>query len=128
MRLSLRADFSNATDLADDLVQKGLSFREAHEVVGFLVKRCLKLKIGLEDLSLAQLSESHALFDSTSLMKVSHDAVMRARNSDGGTSPKAVLAQILKAERSIGLNWLRAREIQRVKPIVCFCMSQEEEA
>ncbi len=101
MQNALKADFSNATDLADDLVQKGISFREAHEVVGQLVQKCLKLNIGLEELSLAQLKESHSLFDQVSLDKTSHFAVLKARNSEGGTSPEAVLKQILKAEQSL---------------------------
>ncbi len=101
MRASLKADFSNATNLADDLVQKGISFREAHEVVGAIVQKCIKLQVGLEDLSLSQLREGHSLFDQNSLDKVSHDAVLRARNSEGGTSPTAVAEQILKAERAL---------------------------
>ncbi len=98
MKASLKADFSNATDLADDLVQKGMSFREAHEVVGHLVQKCIRLAIGLEDLSLIQLQEAHKLFDQKSLEKLSHTAVMNARTSEGGTSPAAVRQQIAKAE------------------------------
>lgn len=98
MLASLRSDFSNATDLADDLVQKGMSFREAHEIVGALVQKCIKMGIGLEDINLAQLQECHKLFDQKSLSKLSHEAVMNARNSEGGASPNAVLAQIVKAQ------------------------------
>ncbi len=41
MRQSAEQGFSNATDLADYLVTRGLPFREAHEVVGRLVLSCL---------------------------------------------------------------------------------------
>ncbi len=101
MSQALRQDFSNATDLADDLVEKGLSFREAHEVIGLLVQSCLKQKIGLEDLSLDQLKKAHTLFDEKSKTKLTHIAVMKARTSEGGTSPQAVQAQIKKAKLKI---------------------------
>lgn len=101
MSAALKKDFSNATDLADDLVEKGLSFREAHEVIGQLVQSCLKKGIGLEDLSLNELKSAHALFDSKSVAKLSHIAVMKARTSEGGTAPAAVLEQIKKAKKSL---------------------------
>ena len=97
MNLALRKDFSNATDLADDLVEKGLSFREAHEVIGQLVQSCIKQGIGLEDLSVDQLKKSHTLFDEKSKAKALHKAVMMARTSEGGTSPASVKEQIKKA-------------------------------
>lgn len=101
MQAALKRDFSNATDLADDLVEKGLSFREAHEVIGQLVQSCLKQGLGLEDLTLDQLKKIHKLFDQKSLEKVSHVAVLMARTSEGGTSPLAVLEQLQKARLSI---------------------------
>ncbi len=97
MRASLKADFSNATDLADDLVEKGMSFREAHEVVGHVVQKCIAMNKGLEDMTLEELKASHQLFDQKTLGKLNHLSVMKARNSEGGTSPQAVEAQIQKA-------------------------------
>ncbi len=101
MSAALKKDFSNATDLADDLVEKGLSFREAHEVIGLLVQGCLKKGIGLEDLTIDELKKAHTLFDSKSIAKVSHIAVMKARTSEGGTAPAAVLEQIKKAKQTL---------------------------
>lgn len=103
MRESLRKDFSNATDLADDLVEKGLSFREAHEVVGRLVQTCLSAGKGLEDLTLAELKATHILFNETTLAKIPHLQVMKARSSQGGTSPEAVRAQLQLAEMTLTL-------------------------
>jgi argininosuccinate lyase len=101
MAAALRSDFSNATDLADDLVVKGLSFREAHEVVGHLVQKCLAAGKGLEDLTLAELQSAHGLFDAATVAKVSHRAVMNARTSEGGTGRAAVVAQIAKAKSAL---------------------------
>jgi argininosuccinate lyase len=97
MTVALKSDFSNATDLADDLVEKGLSFREAHEVVGQLVQTCLKSAKGLEDLGLQELKNAHKLFDEKSLRKIPHLEVMKARKSEGGTAPSVVLDQLKQA-------------------------------
>ncbi|MCM2352932.1 MAG: argininosuccinate lyase [Pseudobdellovibrio sp.] len=98
MKKSLAGDFSNATDLADDLVKKGLPFREAHEVIGRTVQYCIKNKIALEQISLNELKALHPLFDEASLAILPHLAVMQARHSQGGTSPKAVAVQLEQAK------------------------------
>ena len=40
LRQATAGDFSTATDLADYLVRTGMPFREAHEVVGRIVRHC----------------------------------------------------------------------------------------
>lgn len=98
MAFALAGDFSNATDLADDLVLKGLSFREAHEIVGNMVRACIQQQKGLENLTLDELKKFHPLFDEVTFKKIPHTAVLNARTSAGGTSPAAVLEQIKKAK------------------------------
>jgi argininosuccinate lyase len=97
MKASLRGDFSNATDLADDLAKKGLPFREAHEVIGRIVRHCIDNNVALEDLELKDLKSFHPLFDEGALKILPHAAVMHARTSRGGTSPSAVKFQIERA-------------------------------
>lgn len=106
MSAVLKKDFSNATDLADDLVEKGMSFREAHEVVGGIVQFCLQAGRGLEDLSLQELQRHHSSFAEDTLSKLSHAAVMRARKSEGGTAPDAVLSQLKKAAEVLKIELL----------------------
>jgi argininosuccinate lyase len=101
MRASLVGDFSNATDLADDLARKGVPFREGHEVVGHVVRRCMNLKVKLEDLSVDDLKQIDPRFDAESKRILSHRSVMNARTSEGGTSPTAVAQQIEKAEAKL---------------------------
>lgn len=101
MAAALKGDFSNATDLADDLVLKGLPFREAHEIIGKVVSFCLQNQVILENISLKQLQEFSPLFDQVSIEKLPHLSVLRARTSEGGTSPSAVLAQIEKAKTRV---------------------------
>lgn len=99
MKKSLRGDLSNATDLADDLVRKGLPFRQAHEVTGKVVNHCLKNNVILEDMTLDELKVFSSLFDEQSLKALPHLSVMKARTSEGGTSSVAVQAQIQKAKQ-----------------------------
>lgn len=104
MAASLKGDASNATDLADYLAKKGLPFREAHEVVGRVVRFSIAQKCPIEDMSLAQLKEFHPLFDQEVLTVVKHLEVMKARTSFGGTGPSAVQVQINNAKNILQKN------------------------
>ncbi len=98
MAETLKGDFSNATDLADDLAEKGVAFRDAHEIVGRVVRFCLTEGRALEDLTLDDLRAFHPAFDEKTLQKLQHISVMRSRLSRGGTAPKVVLEQIERAK------------------------------
>ncbi len=98
MEQKVQGDFSNATDLADDLVVKGLSFREAHEVVGGIVKHCLSRKCSIEDLTLSDLQRFSPLFRGDIVEKVKPKAVLESRTSRGGTGSNVVLEQIQMAK------------------------------
>ncbi len=91
---AMRHDFSAATDLADYLAKKGLPFRQAHEVVGKIVRTCLDRQIALIDIDLATLKEHSEYFEQDALTCLFPRSVVGARNSRGGTSPVAVAQQI----------------------------------
>lgn len=63
LEAAVGSDFSNATDVADYLVAKGVPFREAYQLVGGLVKTCLKEGILLRDLPLERWQQLHPAFD-----------------------------------------------------------------
>lgn len=102
MKKSLQVDFSNATDLADYLVTRSLSFREAHEVVGRIVQFCLKENRSLQSLQIQEFQTFHPAFEESLLGKITPQAVLKARTSEGGTSPDRVREQIDLAQRSLG--------------------------
>jgi argininosuccinate lyase len=102
MAASMKADFSNATELADYLAEKGMPFRQAHEVSGKTVRYCMKNGKGIEDLSLAELKAIDPGFENDVLPKLTHLAAMKARKSEGGTGVSAVEAQIALAEKALG--------------------------
>lgn len=99
MLQAVLGDASNATDLADFLARKGMPFREAHEVVGRLVKHSLSTQKALESMTLSELKSMSELFDESAIEALKPLNVVRARTSEGGTSPVAVQKQILKAKQ-----------------------------
>jgi argininosuccinate lyase len=105
MLKSAKEGFTNATDLADYLVGKGLPFRDAHHVSGTLVKKCIKEKKSLEDLSLEELRRESALFDSDVYQAISLSACVSRRSLRGGPAPEAVDNSIETAEA-----WLAAEK------------------
>ncbi|WP_043930910.1 argininosuccinate lyase [Bacillus sp. EB01] len=98
MRKALNEDFSNATDIADYLVTKGLPFRQAHEVIGKIVLYCIQNKKYLLDLSIEEYMEFNELFHSDIYKILTPEHVAGARNSYGGTSPAQVAKQIALAK------------------------------
>lgn len=114
MREALAGDFSNATDLADALVRKGIPFRQAHEVVGKIVVHCLSAGRTLESLSGEELREFHPDFSDEVVTILPHEAVMAARNSMGGTSPERVDEQIDTARELHSLQRPRETDSPRI--------------
>jgi len=92
--------FILATDYADYLTRKGLPFREAHHIVGALVKQCESEDKGLAALTLAELKSHHKLFEKDAVgMTVAR--ALESRDVPGGTAPKRVVAAIAEARQRI---------------------------
>lgn len=98
---TVEEDFSNATELADYLVQKGIPFRNAHEVVGKVVLKCINEKKYLKDLSLEEFKFENEAIEADIYEVLSPKVVVDRRNSTGGTGTKAVKYQIEIAESSL---------------------------
>lgn len=98
MRKAINNDFSNATDIADYLVTKGLPFREAHEIIGKIVLYSIQNQKFLLDLSFEEYQQFSSLFEDDIYEVLSPEHVVAARNSFGGTSPEQVKKQIELAE------------------------------
>ena len=103
MRRSAGLGFTNATDLADYLVGKGVPFRDAHHVSGSLVGKCVHEGRALEDLSLQELRAAHPAFDEDVYEAISLEACVERRSLQGGPAPQAVSASIERLDR-----WLNA--------------------
>ncbi len=90
-----------ATDLADYLVRKGATFREAHGAVGGLIRRCEQERSELHALPLAAFSAAHSLFEQDVFQALSPLESVEHREVDGGTGPSAVRAQLAAAQRAL---------------------------
>jgi argininosuccinate lyase len=100
MRQAVNNDFSNATDIADYLVGKGLPFRQAHEVIGKTVLYCIQQNKFLLDLTLDEFLQFSKLFDAKIYEVLQPENVVNARNVYGGTASPQVISAIGRAEES----------------------------
>ena len=92
---AVESDFSNATDVADYLVARGVPFREAYQLVGAVVRRCLDQGCLLRELSLEQWKELHPAFEADLHEALAPRAVVSARRSEGGTGFDRVHEQLM---------------------------------
>jgi argininosuccinate lyase len=101
MRLALDRSLL-ATDLADGLVARGVPFRDAHGLVGRLVKAAEALAVPVTDVPVGQAAAIHpALPELVAGLGAWEDSVER-RATAGGSSRAAVQAQLAELDRVLG--------------------------
>ena len=101
MQQSTENDFSNATELADYLAEKGLPFREAHEIVGKLVLDSIKHGKNIQDWDLEELQTYHPLIEEDIYIYLRPETAVQRRNSLGGTGFEQVKYQIEQAKKEL---------------------------
>ncbi len=94
-------EMAAATDVADLLVRRGLPFREAHGVVGGLVRHALEKGIGLSEISRSELSGFSELLDEEYYAVLAEGSWLDSKVSRGGTSAVAVAVQLDLARESL---------------------------
>lgn len=99
MAEAVQGGFVAATELADYLVRRGLSFREAHRVVGQIVKYCEREGIGFEDIAMEEWRSFSPSFGDDVLAHISPAGAAAAKTSPGGTAPERVREQIAQARK-----------------------------
>ncbi len=90
MEAAALGGFTNATDLADYLVKKGLPFRETHAISGKLVHYCIENGISLLDVSLDKLKEFSPAFEEDVYDAISLKTCVEGRSLIGGPAPDTV--------------------------------------
>jgi argininosuccinate lyase len=96
MRAAAEEGYSTATDLADYLVGKGVTFRDAHEAVARAVRAAAERRVALADLTLDELrSFAPAAQDDVHAVLTVDGSVAR-RDRIGGTAPAQVRSQIAR--------------------------------
>ncbi|MGI5940299.1 MAG: argininosuccinate lyase [Thermoleophilia bacterium] len=100
-RKAAEGGYAQATDVADYLVEKGLSFREAHRVSGRLVALLAAQGRSLTEATPAELQGLSPLFDDDYYEVVRLDRVLAGKVSPGGTAPQRVAEQLAVARASL---------------------------
>jgi argininosuccinate lyase len=94
--------FSTATDVAEYLVEKGIPFRQAHEIVGRIVADLVKSKKTLAEIGLKDYQKYYAGFKGDIASRIKPENSVNARKHQGGTAPAAVKERIREFEKILG--------------------------
>ena len=96
-----KGGFTNATDLADYLVKKGLPFREAHGVVGRMVFYAIEHKKDLDDFSMAEFKDFSDIIEDDIYDAISMETCVNDRNLIGGPAMETTKKAIAEAREYI---------------------------
>lgn len=94
MERSAASGFTNATDVADYLVGKGVPFRDAHSIVGQLVLLCIDQGISLDELPLAEYQKLSDKFSEDLYEAIKMETCVNKRNTIGAPGKAAMSAVI----------------------------------
>lgn len=104
MKKSAAGGFTNATDVADYLVKKGMAFRSAHEVVGKIVLYCINKNIAIDDLNMEEFKNFSPIFEEDIYKAIDLLTCVEERSVIGGPSSSSVKTQIEVLEKFIKEN------------------------
>jgi len=113
MAQAVSRDFSNATDLADYLVRKGLPFRQAHEVVGKCVAHAIFEGKFLPELSLEKYKQFSDLFEADLLVALDPENCVEARKSYGGPAFSENEKQFAMGDKVLAYQEKQLLELQQ---------------
>ena len=102
MKAAATEGFATATDLADYLVLRNVSFRDAHEIVGKIVRHCLEKNCNFEMLSLAELKQYHPSIEEDIYEVLVPESSVNSKNHIGGTAPQQVLEAVRMGRKRLG--------------------------
>ena len=101
MRRATDRGMLTATDLADHLAKRGVPFREAHEVVGKVVRDRLAQGTDLDGLTLDELRGYHKGFEASAIAESRPENSLASRASPGGTAPERVREALAEATEAL---------------------------
>ena len=96
-----KGGFTNATDVADYLVKKGLPFREAHSVVGQMVYYAVTENKNLDDFTMDEFKRFSDIIDEDIYEAISMDTCVNGRKITGGPAKETAEAAIKAAREFI---------------------------
>ena len=101
MEASAKKGFTNATDAADYLVNRGVPFRDAHGIVGQLVLTCIGKGIALDDLSLEEYRAISPVFDEDVYEAISMKTCVEKRTTVGAPGQAAMRDVIVQYRKQL---------------------------
>ena len=90
MKASATKGFTNATDAADYLVNRGVPFRDAHSIIGKLVLTCIEKNVSLDELSLEDYKSISPIFEDDIYEAISLTSCVNKRNIIGAPGIQAM--------------------------------------
>ncbi len=89
-----KGGYSNATELADYLVSKGIPFREAHSIVGRVVLHAISVQKPLEDLTVEEFKQFSDVIADDVYAPLQIESILQKRDIKGGTAPAQNVLEI----------------------------------
>lgn len=99
MYKAAQGGFTNATDMADYLVKKGLPFRSAHEVIGNMVLYCIQNDKSIDQLSMEEFASFSSLIEEDVYQEICLETCVAERKVAGGPSSESVSHMIAEGEK-----------------------------
>jgi argininosuccinate lyase len=99
-----------ATEIADGLVRRGVPFREAHGIVGGLVRDAIESEVSLSELSVEQLRQRSEHLGDWTFGLLLRDSWLESKRSEGGTGSEALAAQLELAGETLAAVEARVLE------------------
>lgn len=98
MYKAAQGGFTNATDIADYLVKKGIPFRDAHEIIGKMVLYCIGNNKAIDELTMEEFKSFSPLITEDVYKEISLETCVSGRNLPGGPAKERVLEAIQKGK------------------------------
>ena len=98
MYKAAQGGFTNATDIADYLVKKGIPFRSAHEIIGKMVLYCIETNKAIDDMSMEEFTSFSDKIEKDVYTEISLEKCVSGRKLPGGPAAETVLQAIQKAK------------------------------
>ena len=91
-----KSGFTNATDIADYLVKRGVPFRDSHNITGKIVAYCIEHKKDISELTMEEFNSFSPVFEEDIYNEITLKACVNGRKLTGGPAEESVKASIAK--------------------------------
>ncbi|MFQ5952049.1 MAG: argininosuccinate lyase [Candidatus Omnitrophota bacterium] len=98
---ALEDEFIYATDLAEYLVRKGVAFKDAHDIVGSIVKHCADKGVNISDLSISELKKFSEKLEEDICDYLNPETSVKMKKTSGGTNPEFVRKEIASWKKKL---------------------------